>query len=146
MNFNYADYFGRTPSTGYETLIYDCMIGDSTLFQRADMVEAGWSVVDPLLESVGSSGRPRIFRTTPPEAGDRRKPKNCCAATAATGAPPRLDSQAKDVAEKVAFGPKMASQVIDSAFANFEKSTFSATTKPVPPMLSRHQVAQAFSL
>ena len=49
MNFNYADYFGRTPSTGYETLIYDCMIGDSTLFQRADMVEAGWSVVDPLL-------------------------------------------------------------------------------------------------
>src|SRR5213075_3109310 len=28
MNFNYADYFGRTPSTGYETLIYDCMIGD----------------------------------------------------------------------------------------------------------------------
>jgi glucose-6-phosphate 1-dehydrogenase len=41
MNFTYADYFGRTPSTGYETLIYDCMIGDSTLFQRADMVEAG---------------------------------------------------------------------------------------------------------
>jgi len=51
MNFNYADYFGRTPSTGYETLIYDCMIGDSTLFQRADMVEAGWSVVDPLLRA-----------------------------------------------------------------------------------------------
>jgi glucose-6-phosphate 1-dehydrogenase len=49
MNFKYADYFGRTPSTGYETLIYDCMIGDSTLYQRADMVEAGWSVVDPLL-------------------------------------------------------------------------------------------------
>jgi len=32
-------------------LIYDCMIGDSTLFQRADMVEAGWSVVDPLLRA-----------------------------------------------------------------------------------------------
>jgi glucose-6-phosphate 1-dehydrogenase len=54
MNFTYADYFGRTPSTGYETLIYDCMIGDSTLFQRADMVEAGWSVVEPLLEAWSS--------------------------------------------------------------------------------------------
>ena len=53
MNFTYSDYFGRTPSTGYETLIYDCMIGDSTLFQRADMVEAGWSVVEPLLEAWG---------------------------------------------------------------------------------------------
>jgi len=54
MNFNYADYFGRTPSTGYETLLYDCMIGDSTLFQRADMVEAGWSVVQPLLDAWAS--------------------------------------------------------------------------------------------
>src|SRR6476469_957930 len=60
MNFNYADYFGRTPSTGYETLIYDCMIGDSTLFQRADMVEAGWSAVDPLLETWGAR-RPEDF-------------------------------------------------------------------------------------
>ena len=50
MHFNYADYFGRTTSTGYETLLYDCMIGDSTLFQRADMVEAGWCVVQPLLD------------------------------------------------------------------------------------------------
>jgi glucose-6-phosphate 1-dehydrogenase len=54
MNFKYADYFGRTPSTGYETLIYDCMIGDPTLFQRADMVEVGWRVVEPLLEVWGS--------------------------------------------------------------------------------------------
>ncbi len=38
------------PSTGYETLIYDCMIGDQTLFQRADAVEAGWKVVQPLLD------------------------------------------------------------------------------------------------
>ena len=43
MDFQYSDYFGTTPSTGYETLIYDCMMGDPTLFQRADMVEAAWS-------------------------------------------------------------------------------------------------------
>jgi glucose-6-phosphate 1-dehydrogenase len=37
MDFQYSDYFGTTPSTGYETLLYDCMMGDPTLFQRADM-------------------------------------------------------------------------------------------------------------
>jgi glucose-6-phosphate 1-dehydrogenase len=50
MDFRYADYFGNAPSTGYERLLYDCMTGDATLFQRADMVEAGWSVVQPLLD------------------------------------------------------------------------------------------------
>jgi glucose-6-phosphate 1-dehydrogenase len=44
MDFCYKDYFGTTPSTGYETLLYDCMIGDATLFQRADNVELGWSI------------------------------------------------------------------------------------------------------
>jgi glucose-6-phosphate 1-dehydrogenase len=50
MNFRYRDYFNSSPSTGYETLIYDCMIGDAMLFQRADSVEAGWSVVQPILD------------------------------------------------------------------------------------------------
>jgi glucose-6-phosphate 1-dehydrogenase len=50
MDFQYSDYFGTTPSTGYETLLYDCMMGDPTLFQRADMVEAGWAVVQPILD------------------------------------------------------------------------------------------------
>ena len=51
MNFRYSDYFKSAPSTGYETLIYDCLIGDATLFQRADNVEAGWAVVQPLLDA-----------------------------------------------------------------------------------------------
>jgi glucose-6-phosphate 1-dehydrogenase len=50
MNFEYQEYFGKQPSTGYERLLHDCMIGDQTLFQRADMVEAGWSVVNPMLD------------------------------------------------------------------------------------------------
>ncbi|HEX3352113.1 MAG TPA: glucose-6-phosphate dehydrogenase [Terriglobales bacterium] len=50
MDFEYADYFGKQPSTGYERLLHDCMVGDATLFQRADMVEAGWSVVSPMLD------------------------------------------------------------------------------------------------
>jgi glucose-6-phosphate 1-dehydrogenase len=50
MNFEYQEYFGKQSSTGYERLLHDCMIGDQTLFQRADMVEAGWSVVNPVLD------------------------------------------------------------------------------------------------
>jgi glucose-6-phosphate 1-dehydrogenase len=50
MDFNYCDHFGETPSTGYERLLFDCMMGDATLFQRADMVEAGWKIVTPILD------------------------------------------------------------------------------------------------
>ena len=60
MNFNYVDYFGSRPSTGYERLLYDCMIGDATLFQRADMVEAGWAVITPILD-VWKALPPRSF-------------------------------------------------------------------------------------
>jgi glucose-6-phosphate 1-dehydrogenase len=59
MDFNYEDYFGKTTSTGYERLLYDCMAGDATLFQRADMVEAGWSVVNPIMD---------IWKALPPRS------------------------------------------------------------------------------
>jgi glucose-6-phosphate 1-dehydrogenase len=51
MDFKYEDYFDAAPSTGYETLIYDCMVGHATLFQRADNIEAGWRVVQPILDA-----------------------------------------------------------------------------------------------
>ena len=60
MSFDYSRYFGAEAYTGYEVLLYDCMIGDATLFQRADMVEAGWSVVDPVLD-VWKALPPRKF-------------------------------------------------------------------------------------
>jgi glucose-6-phosphate 1-dehydrogenase len=50
MDFDYCTYFGMEHSTGYERLLRDCMAGDATLFQRADMVEAGWSVIQPILD------------------------------------------------------------------------------------------------
>jgi glucose-6-phosphate 1-dehydrogenase len=50
MRFDYQDYFEVVPSTGYETLIYDCMIGDTTLFKRAEEIEASWQIVQPLLD------------------------------------------------------------------------------------------------
>jgi glucose-6-phosphate 1-dehydrogenase len=60
MSFEYSKYFGADAYTGYEVLLYDCMMGDATLFQRADMVEAGWTVVDPVLD-VWTALPPRKF-------------------------------------------------------------------------------------
>ncbi len=60
MAFNYADHFNATPQTGYERLLYDCMLGDATLFQRSDMVEAGWRVVAPI-QNVWGALEPREF-------------------------------------------------------------------------------------
>ena len=50
MDFDYVDHFGQHISTGYERLLFDCMIGDATLFQRADMVEDSWRIVSPVLD------------------------------------------------------------------------------------------------
>jgi glucose-6-phosphate 1-dehydrogenase len=73
MDFSYADYFASAPNTGYETLLYDCMVGDQTLFHRADMVEAGWSVVAPVLDVVKDTPTALLhdypaFTWGPPEA------------------------------------------------------------------------------
>ncbi len=60
MDFCYADYFKGKPSTGYETLLYDAMTGDATLFQRGDNVEAAWQVVTPVID-VWQALPPRKF-------------------------------------------------------------------------------------
>ena len=51
MNFCYEDWFPKEPNVGYETLLYDVMIGDPTLFMRADMVEQAWRIVQPVLDA-----------------------------------------------------------------------------------------------
>jgi glucose-6-phosphate 1-dehydrogenase len=56
MSFAYRDYFGRALHTGYETLLYDAMIGDSSLFKRADIIDAGWCIVQPLLDAWAEGG------------------------------------------------------------------------------------------
>ncbi len=60
MDFKYKDYFKQAPAVGYETLIYDCLIGDATLFQRADQVEAAWALVEPVLTGWANTA-PRHF-------------------------------------------------------------------------------------
>ena len=61
MDFSYAEHFKAEPTTGYETLLFDAMIGDQTLFHRMDMVEAGWQAVAPILAYWQADSRARLL-------------------------------------------------------------------------------------
>jgi len=56
LEFSYSSFGPIPPATGYERLLHDAMTGDGTLFQRADMVEASWRIVQPVLD---------VWRTLP---------------------------------------------------------------------------------
>src|SRR5438270_9579452 len=72
MDFQYMTSFLVEAPEAYERLLLDCMIGDPTLFTRADEVEAAWTLIDPL-EEAWRNGRPPITMYTagtwgPPES------------------------------------------------------------------------------
>jgi glucose-6-phosphate 1-dehydrogenase len=71
LGFAYKDFFEMQPSTGYETLIYDCLTGDQTLFQRADNIENGWRAVQPFLDAWQQDAS---VQTMPPVKTVRRPP------------------------------------------------------------------------
>ena len=64
MHFAYSDAFTAPRSTGYEVMLYDCMIGDTTLFTRTDLVEAAWRIAQPVLD-VWSAQAPTDFPNYP---------------------------------------------------------------------------------
>ncbi|WP_110972574.1 glucose-6-phosphate dehydrogenase [Pseudomonas huaxiensis] len=72
LGFAYKDFFKMRPATGYETLIYDCLIGDQTLFQRADNIENGWRAVQPFLDAWKEGGEVHEYPAGEdgPAAGD----------------------------------------------------------------------------
>jgi glucose-6-phosphate 1-dehydrogenase len=49
MDFHYSDLSDSTIPEAYERLILDALLGDGTLFARADGVEAAWEFIDPIL-------------------------------------------------------------------------------------------------
>ena len=51
LDFKYQQAFGSSPPEAYETLLEDCIEGDSTLFTRHDEVELAWSLVDPIIQT-----------------------------------------------------------------------------------------------
>ena len=59
-SFEYGALFKQRPTVGYETLLYDCMVGDATLFQRADGIEGSWGAVQPLLDA-WRGGEPEAY-------------------------------------------------------------------------------------
>jgi glucose-6-phosphate 1-dehydrogenase len=69
MDFSYSKYFKAEPTTGYETLLFDAMTGDQTLFHRMDMVEAGWKAVQPILDEWTRDTRSRIPAYPPASSG-----------------------------------------------------------------------------
>jgi glucose-6-phosphate 1-dehydrogenase len=75
MHFDYRDYFGVENRTGYETLLYDAMIGDASLFKRMDMIEAGWNIIQPILDAwadgKGGGVQPYFAGTDGPEVADQ---------------------------------------------------------------------------
>ncbi len=50
MDFRYGASFGAHLAEAYERLLLDCILGDSTLYARRDMVERGWEIVMPIIE------------------------------------------------------------------------------------------------
>jgi glucose-6-phosphate 1-dehydrogenase len=67
MVFNYEDAYKGEEPEAYETLLYDVMDGDATLFMRADQVEAAWEVVMPILE-VWAARKPLDFPNYSPDS------------------------------------------------------------------------------
>jgi glucose-6-phosphate 1-dehydrogenase len=51
LDFKYEQAFGSSPPEAYETLLEDCIEGDSTLFTRHDWVELAWYLVDPFIKT-----------------------------------------------------------------------------------------------
>jgi glucose-6-phosphate 1-dehydrogenase len=50
LAFDYGSFGGQCAATGYERLLYDALVGDMTLFHRADMVDAAWRIATPVLD------------------------------------------------------------------------------------------------
>jgi glucose-6-phosphate 1-dehydrogenase len=51
MRFSYGEAFKASRGTGYEVMVYSCMMGDPTLFSRTDLVETAWRIAQPILDA-----------------------------------------------------------------------------------------------
>jgi glucose-6-phosphate 1-dehydrogenase len=60
LDFKYEQAFGSSPPEAYETLLEDCIEGDSTLFTRHDWVESAWALMDPIIQ-VWNLSKPKNF-------------------------------------------------------------------------------------
>ena len=61
MDFSYGSSFGMATADAYHRLLLDCMLGDQTLFTRADEVEAAWRIVMPLIDAWETPSDPALM-------------------------------------------------------------------------------------
>ncbi|HOU92130.1 MAG TPA: glucose-6-phosphate dehydrogenase [Polyangiaceae bacterium] len=60
LDFDYRDHFGKATTPAYERLLLDAILGDATLFLRADEIEASWAFADAILARFGAEGGPPL--------------------------------------------------------------------------------------
>ena len=75
MDFTYGSAFSVDSPDAYETLILDALLGDASLFTRADEVEEAWGIVDPIIDGLGrraAARLPELRRRDVGAAGGRR--------------------------------------------------------------------------
>ena len=84
MDFRYGSTFGGSGPEAYERLILDAMLGDPTLFARADEVSAAWRFITPILEAWAEAAAAAASRTTRPARGARRRRRSSSSATGAS--------------------------------------------------------------
>ena len=75
MDFAYGSTFTVDSPDAYETLILDALLGDASLFTRADEVEAAWGIVDPIMDAWVNGSEPEFPNyaagTWGPDAADQ---------------------------------------------------------------------------
>ncbi len=64
MRFDYREAFEAARATGYEVMLYNCMLGDQMLFSRSDLVETAWRIAQPILD-VWAASPPGDFPNYP---------------------------------------------------------------------------------
>jgi glucose-6-phosphate 1-dehydrogenase len=60
MDFTYGSAFSVDSPDAYETLILDALLGDASLFTRADEVEKAWAIVDPIIDAWANGPAPEF--------------------------------------------------------------------------------------
>ena len=86
MRFSYNESFAIRSPDAYETLLWDVMNNDPTLFMRADQIEAAWQLLMPVLEAWAEAVL-EVFPITLPAPGDPRQPTSCSAREGHTWGP-----------------------------------------------------------
>ena len=61
MDFHYSELSEVHLPSAYERLIYDAMMGDSTLYARADAVEAAWKFVAPIQQAWANNTEIKMY-------------------------------------------------------------------------------------